>query len=420
MSRLRWTVLLAFLSALFFLLFPHGPILYHQEMGIRLLAHALLKERGGERNFRLLFFDPLLNVESQTLAGQAIYHFQFIIFTNPTNVQAYRWLGRNLMLLDKPDEAVKYYSSSIRLHPRDFFSYWEMGLAYEKLAEGLIEEESLIKQDDKAALVETILSTPVVSETTEVKTSVNQMVTIWQAGGITAQQLIEFGNEARKQGMYEEALKWYERAIWMQPDLGYSWYYMGLTFQEQQLWGNALDSYSRALESKEFNYNGKSDIYFNMGLIYHDIPEYRDINKALQMYNDALDLDIFSSDNIEADTFYRRGEIYRWQGRIPQDVILEYQRALSLNPEHYWARLHLGYALYQTYRDVYQAEIEIRRSIASWPHDDRSIKWAYRDLGDIYRDAGLCKDAIIAYQEVLRLDPYDTQVKSILGTLACE
>jgi tetratricopeptide (TPR) repeat protein len=239
----------------------------------------------------------------------------------------------------------------------------------------------------------------------------------WEEGGITAQDLIATGEEARKAERYEEALAWYERAAGVAPNLGTPWYYMGLLSQNQHRWYDALKTYRTAIQLDDFNFVEKSDVYFRLGRIYQWTEGYQNLDEALSLYNASLQLDSFSSTGLKARVFYNRGEIYRWQDRDAYRVIQEYRKALSLYPNYYWAHLQLGYVLYWEYGDLESAEAEIYRAIALQSSEPHYGKLPYRYLGDIYYNAGLIGKAIAAYQSAYSLDPNDEYIQGQIEEL---
>jgi tetratricopeptide (TPR) repeat protein len=115
-------------------LLPRLIALYHQEQGARVLARALLAEgRAGEGGL-WLEPEPLTRPDAQALAAQALERFQAAIAADPANFQAYRWLGRAALLLDRPGDAVAAFSAAVRLRPDNPLVWWELGLAYDRLA----------------------------------------------------------------------------------------------------------------------------------------------------------------------------------------------------------------------------------------------------------------------------------------------
>lgn len=244
----------------------------------------------------------------------------------------------------------------------------------------------------------------------------DEAVVAWQAAGGMLEELIQRGEQARRAESYEEALKWYGRAIAMNPGLGDPWYYTGLAYEGLNQWEQAIEAYRRALDLRAFEYAGRSSPYYRLGWIHQRELDSPQLDKALAAYNAAIALGDFATDTEAAGAYHSRGAIYDRQGRDPLDSVREYRQALALSPQHKWARLRLGQALYRKHGNVSLAEQEIEQALTLWP-DIKSRKWPYRFLGDIYRDAGLVEKAVAAYQEALRVDPNDQQVQRVLNEL---
>jgi tetratricopeptide (TPR) repeat protein len=240
---------------------------------------------------------------------------------------------------------------------------------------------------------------------------------IWRATENVAEEFLSWGEQARYSGDYKQAHEWHDRVIDLKPEWSDPWYFKALVFQNQERWEDVLLAYAQATELNNFRYVHVSDVYFNQGLFYQQNPEYRDLSLAIMMYNQAIHLSQFSSRQLQAETFYKRGEVYGWVGRDPAELIDNFQQAIYLAPNHHWARLRLGYAIYSASEDVETAVAEIEVAIKIWPKDSIYRKWPYRYLGDIYHDAGLITAAIIAYEEVLRIDPYDEYAYEMLSLL---
>ncbi len=154
--RRSWWALGALVLALGFWLTPRGLSLYHQERGGRLLDEALAVEgHDGARESRPLLWEPLTTEEARSLAEQAAARFRAAVETDKANSQACRWLGRAALLLDDPEGAVEAFSAYARLRPKNPLGWWELGLAYERLArrvEGAVEAEFAPKLDEGSDL----------------------------------------------------------------------------------------------------------------------------------------------------------------------------------------------------------------------------------------------------------------------------
>lgn len=158
--RLWWAgMALALVSALGLWVRSRGLSLYHQERGVHLLAQALMtegREVGG--NAWLLLPEPLTDAEARALAEQAAARFRAAFADDPASAQAHHWLGWTLLLLDKPGEAAEVFSVYVRLRPDNPMGWWELGVAYEWMAQRLKEAVYwvLFAEDDHSTAVATI------------------------------------------------------------------------------------------------------------------------------------------------------------------------------------------------------------------------------------------------------------------------
>lgn len=218
---------------------------------------------------------------------------------------------------------------------------------------------------------------------------------------------------------YAKALMWCEIAKTLAPGLGDTYYYKGKIYELNGLWKASLNSYRAATRTVNLEDIGRSNIYYRLGVIYHKKLSVSQLDKALNYYDLAINLDSFTSDYAIADTHYKRGEIYALQERDYRYVIREYDQAVKFYSKHYWAHLKLGYSLYNAYGDISLAEQKVNKALELWPNN-KSRKWPYRVLGNIYRDAGLVEKAIVSYSQALRIDPDDAQVPGILVELGNE
>jgi tetratricopeptide (TPR) repeat protein len=223
----------------------------------------------------------------------------------------------------------------------------------------------------------------------------------WLRAGVTAEDFIEAGEEARKAKRYDEALTWYQKAARLEPGLGDPWYFLGLVYEDQQRWLGALEAYDRAVADDRLDQVRDSSPHYRTGIIYQWRLDPRRTEEALAAYDAALAADEFDSEVQAADCHYKRGEVLRWQKADPDEYIAEFRQALELNPKHASAYILLGLAYYDRDKDATVAEAEILRALEMSPQS----KWAYYHLGEIYRQEGRADEAAAMYQQALEIDP---------------
>jgi tetratricopeptide (TPR) repeat protein len=238
----------------------------------------------------------------------------------------------------------------------------------------------------------------------------------WNKAGLRAKDLILAGEEARKAEQYHDALIWYEWAMRVEADQGDPWYYVGQLYEDQQRWLLAMSAYERAIALGRFQIVHRSSPHYRLGIIYQWQLDPRQIEKALAAYDAALDADNFNDNSEASACHYGRGEILRWQKADPDEYVAEFQRAISLNPNHVWAHILLGLALYEQNKDVSAAEAALLKAIELAPQS----KWAYYHLGEIYRQEGIKDKAVAMYKQALGLDPGFEAAQKWVATLESE
>jgi tetratricopeptide (TPR) repeat protein len=227
-----------------------------------------------------------------------------------------------------------------------------------------------------------------------------RVVEEWLRAGLTARDFVRRGEEARKVKLYDEAVVWYRRAIRLEPGLGDAWYYVGLVYEVQQQWLEALNAYQRASVLGRFQQVDRSSPHYRTGLVYQTRLDPRRLEDALAAYEAALMADDFGTAVEAADCHYRRGEILRGQKADADVYVAEFQQAIALNPRHVWAHVLLGVAVYERDGDAATAEAEILKALELAPQN----KWAYYHLGEVYRREGRVDEAAAMYEEALGID----------------
>jgi tetratricopeptide (TPR) repeat protein len=228
-----------------------------------------------------------------------------------------------------------------------------------------------------------------------------QAVAVWRSGSGIAEELMQRGELARKEGHYQEALQWYKRATRVDPELGDAWYDMGLTYEEMNRGEKAIEMYEQVVDASVFINIGRSSPYYRQGIIYQWQEDPPQLEAALTAYEVAIEIDDFSNDLEAANCHYQRGEILRWTNENPDEYIAEYRQAITLNPDFASAYIYLGVAYYTRYGDATKAEAEIRKAMMLEP----GHQWAYYHLGEIYRQEDRVSEAIVMYKHALEVAP---------------
>jgi tetratricopeptide (TPR) repeat protein len=111
----------------------------YTEKGAHILHHSLSLDGRRLEDDPWLGSASLKSVDARAEAREGISLFQQGIDIKRDYAQAYRWLGRAALLLDAPDQAQAAFAQYLQLKPENPLGYWELGLAYERLARRVAE-----------------------------------------------------------------------------------------------------------------------------------------------------------------------------------------------------------------------------------------------------------------------------------------
>lgn len=140
MKRVYVYIFIGLVSLIVGAVLAASPVLslIYLERGGRALDQALALEGYDttEASWPLLW-EPLTDSQARRRAIQATEHFSAAITADPDHAQPYRWQGRAALLLDEPALAEQAFSTYSRLKPDNPLGYWELGLAYERMARHL-------------------------------------------------------------------------------------------------------------------------------------------------------------------------------------------------------------------------------------------------------------------------------------------
>lgn len=249
--------------------------------------------------------------------------------------------------------------------------------------------------------------------------ALDEAINVWRGSSLAVERLLAYAHFAEKKGDWSEAQTYYQILKQIDPQNSDHWYNYGRMAQRLRNWEDALANYERALIFNSFATPRQSDVYYQRGVVYQWGPDgIKDLSLALQNYEQALQLNQFSAQTFEAESWYKIGEISGWQGVDAAILADLFAKTLAIEPGHNWARLRYGYALYWSTGEVAPAEVEIKRVISAWERSQNpALKWGYRYLGDIYMDQQDWEKAKLSYLRVLELDPTDQYVQAKIGQL---
>ena len=243
-------------------------------------------------------------------------------------------------------------------------------------------------------------------------------LTAWQQADIVPGDLLWWGRQAFGAQQFDQALRWFDTAVQLQPNSSDGWYESGMAYLKLEDWQAAASAFQQSVAMDNFHTVPKSSGFYRLGLIFHRYPALRQPDSAFAAYDAALYWDDFRNFQDKADSYYGRADLYRENGRF-EEAVSDYQQAISINPQHEWAYLGLALAQYAMDGNLNQAEHILGQGISIWP-EGLSKKWPYRSLGELYQQAGQTGAAIDAFQQALEYDPDDASVRAQLNAILDE
>ncbi len=222
----------------------------------------------------------------------------------------------------------------------------------------------------------------------------------------------KIGRIARIQQMPTREIQAYWKAISLQPNNRDIWYALGIVYEEQRNWAQALSAYQRGL-SASHGHVGISNLYYRIGQSYQNMDGKSYWQDAWYAYAQAYAFNDFTlgRENL-VNTMRRRGELMANRKRWVEAEV-EYRRALNLDPDNYWVHIELAQVLWWLSRPE-EAKTMLQSAIELNPQDAN----AYRYLGDYYRAEGDISNARATYLQLLRIEPDSEPTRRKLEALS--
>lgn len=240
----------------------------------------------------------------------------------PDSMQAREELGKVLMKLRKPEEAIELYDDTLRIDPDNYFSWYGKANAYVKLGRwkesiASYKETVRIKPDcyksyyNMAAAYE---------ESGNRKAAVDAYNAAIKANPGFTDAYNNLGIALSLMGRRQEALDVYEEGIRRNKRVPGLYFNMGMCLFEEGRYPEAVAAYRNALDISP----DELEIYYYLGAA---LTEMRHYNDAIESYKSALA--IKPSDG---ELYYYLAAIYAMLGRY--DISVEnLKKAIELNTE---------------------------------------------------------------------------------------
>lgn len=181
---------------------------------------------------------------------------------------------------------------------------------------------------------------------------------------------------------FDKAIEDYSMAIKLNSNYTEAHYYRGLAFHKDKQFENALKDIEYCFEH---NFEQKSELLYNRGVIYQDLQEY---NKAIEDYDKLIALD-----NTFSDAYYNKGIIYLKLDELSK-AILNFDKAILINNTDPIYFINRGYVYYK--KLAYEEAI---RDFENTLKLDSTYYESYKWLGFSYQKLGDKKNANINFEK---------------------
>jgi tetratricopeptide (TPR) repeat protein len=364
--------------------------------------------------------DTLPRVTDPPSLAQARTALDVAIDWRPDHVYAYRLRGQIALAEGRWEEAEAIYAEASRRAPDNPLIVWEQALAHEqRMGLGWLPAADQAAQD-------------------------RELLQLWERAGLSVEQFIDRGEEARGKQQPGEALRWYERANMFAPQAGIPWYYAGLVYESsgqndqallayrqatirqpelrdawyalgklhmaRQEWQKALTAFEQSTQAPTGEVSLPT-IYYALGQLRQYFLEPGDYTGSEQAYDLALAAQPPAPDWLRADLYYQRAIVLGRQKRWTE-AAASYQSSLALRPDFSLAHSGLANAFWQL-GDSSAAQAAARRAIEL----DPSSPDGYRTLALIAESQGDFAQARDFYNRMLALQPDNPQAQQGLKRL---
>ncbi len=204
---------------------------------------------------------------------------------------------------------------------------------------------------------------------------------------LNAEEYVRRGLEAQRQGDYEQAIQYYDKAINQKPHFANAYNNRGVAYGSKGDFDHEIQDYTKAIELNP-NY---AKAYYNRGVAYKDKG---DFDQAIQDFNEAIKL----NPNY-AYAYNNRGVAYGNKDDLDK-AIQDFTKAIDLNPQLAGAYYNRG-VIFGNKGDFERAIQNYTKAIELSPN----YVEAYNNRGNAYSDKGELDQAIQDFNEAIKLNP---------------
>jgi len=261
---------------------------------------------------------------------------------DPRSVSAYEGMVRLSREGGRWDQVLEFSQKIIALDPRSSQAYLDLGEAYRRLGQsknavqtysrllGLFPDDAKIDVKVIEAYGRAIAQDPQDSLYKEKREEVlAEFEQLSKRKNYNAADYYNLGVLYEQVGGKEEAIRFYAKAVQIQPDHTQALYHLAELYRDSGNYKTAMDAYSRLVHLHPKFAAG----YLGMGIIFNALGERQ---QARRFYLKVIDLDGENS-----DAYFNLGYLSESQGEL-SEAVTYYEKAVELAPKNAEAYYNLG------------------------------------------------------------------------------
>ena len=251
---------------------------------------------------------------------------------------------------------------------------------------------------------------------------------------LSADELYKVADEHLRQGKLDEAKKYHQKAIAVDPNFAVSYRALGDIYKQQKLFSEAIEHYSKSVEIKPnyfHAYQRLADLLYRQGQTERAIAAYRhclkinpnqteikkrltDILQQSQTFEQPQANTVAAAtikEGASAGEYYSMGEAYYKRGKLDL-AFTAHQKAIELNPN-----LALSY---RALGDIYARKNKPSEAIESYRQAVKlkpDYYYGYQKLGKTLQSQGEIQKAIAVYRRALEVNPRPQDLQQTLKAL---